>query len=39
MNKQDFIDAVAGEVGIAYLRMSRLKHLPQNPLRPAASRD
>ncbi|OTP75640.1 Transposase [Caballeronia sordidicola] len=26
-------------VAIAYLRMSRLKHLPQNPLRPAASRD
>ncbi len=24
---------------IAYLRMSRLKHLPQNPLRPAAPRD
>jgi transposase len=24
-------------VAIAYLRMSRLKHLPQNPLRPAAS--
>lgn len=24
---------------IAYLRMSRLKHLPQNPLRPAVPRD
>ena len=24
---------------IAYLRMSRLKHLPQNPLQPAAPRD
>ncbi|MFM9436140.1 hypothetical protein ACFDR9_003221, partial [Janthinobacterium sp. CG_23.3] len=23
-------------VAIAYLRMSKLKHLPQNPLRPAA---
>jgi transposase len=26
-------------VAIAYLRMSKLKHLPANPLRPAASRD